>query len=304
MTVLCIGEMMVELSRGHDGAVRFGFGGDTFNTAAYLSRLGQPTAYLSAFGDDPWSTEARALMETEAVDHSACPTVAGRTIGLYAIRTANNGERSFTYWRDKAPVRDLFGSAFSPQVEAAIRSARLIYLSGITLWLFNTTGRVRLFSLLEAAWQAGTKIAFDGNYRPRLWGTERSRTQAIFARMLALTDICLATDDDEVSLWGDADPVSTYMRLTAAGVAEVVVKCGAKGALIAPGDLIRTDAILVPVDTTAAGDSFNAAYLAARLSGQTRAEAAAAGNRLAGRVIAHPGALIPRSELPGSVTHG
>lgn len=298
MTVLCIGEMMVELSRGPDGAARFGFGGDTFNTAAYLSRLGQPTAYLSAFGDDPWSTEARTLMQAEAVDHSACPTVSGRTIGLYAIQTADNGERSFTYWRDSAPVRDLFGSAFSPQVEAAIRSARLIYLSGITLWLYNPAGLDRLFSLLAGARQTGAKVAFDGNYRPRLWGHDRLPTQGVFARMLALTDICLATDDDEAALWDDVDPVSTHARLTAAGVKDVIVKCGAKGALIAPGVLISTKAILAPIDTTAAGDSFNAAYLAARLSGQTRAAAAAAGNRLAGHVIAHQGALLTKSEMP------
>ena len=88
------------------------------------------------------------------------------------------------------------------------------------------------------------------------------------------------------------------MRLTKAGVAEMVVKCDTKVALISPGAVISIKAILAPVDTTAAGDNFNAAYLAARLSGKTQAEAAIAGIRLAGLVVTHRGALTPRSVMP------
>jgi 2-dehydro-3-deoxygluconokinase len=296
--VLCIGEMMVEIACAPDGAARTGFGGDTFNTAAYLSRLGQPTAYLTAFGDDPFSADARALLAAEGVDDAACPSGAGRTIGLYAIRTDAQGERSFTYWRDRAPARDLFGALFTPEVEARILSARLVYLSGITLWLYDAPSLDRLFGLLARARQAGVQVAFDGNYRPRLWGMDRAATQGVYRRMLALTDICLATADDEALLWGDDDAPATHARLTAAGVGEVVVKCGPDGALIAPTCRIAAEPDPAPVDTTAAGDSFNAGYLAARLRGAAPKAAAAAGNRLAAAVIRHPGALIPLQAMP------
>jgi len=55
------------------------------------------------------------------------------------------------------------------------------------------------------------------------------------------------------------------------------------------------------VDTTAAGDSFGAAYIAARLAGHTAAQAAQAGHRLASVVIGHRGAIIPRSAMPPGV---
>jgi sugar/nucleoside kinase (ribokinase family) len=179
--------------------------------------------------------------------------------------------------------------------------AQLIYLSGITLWLYDAFGLDRMFALLTEARATGARVAFDGNYRPRLWGTDPAQARATYARMLALTDICLATHDDEASLWGDPDPKASHVRLAAAGIREVVVKCGAAGAWVAPDTLVAAEPDPSPVDTTAAGDNFNAGYLAARMIGQTPAKAAGAGNRLAGRVIAHRGALIPRAAMPKPV---
>lgn len=294
---LCIGEMMVELSQESEGRFRCGYGGDTFNTAVYLSRLGQPTSYLSAFGDDPWSTEARCALRDEKVDDSACPTAAAQTIGLYAIRTTSDGERSFTYWRDSSPARNLFGYLFSEQVLQTILQAKLIYLSGISLWLYDAPSLDKLFSVLAQARASGTLVAFDGNYRQRLWGDDAEKTRAVYARMFDMTDICLATHDDEALLWSDANPVASHERLSSHGIPEVIVKAGPEGAWIAPTVLVETRPNPRPRDTTAAGDSFNAAYLAARLAGRSPRIAANEGNRLAGHVINYPGAIMPQSSM-------
>ena len=97
------------------------------------------------------------------------------------------------------------------------------------------------------------------------------RTRTVFMEALKRVDIALPAYDDEAVLWGDPSPEATVARLQAFGIAEIVVKNGPNSALVAAGgqrEFIPVPEVVVPVDTTAAGDGFNAAYLAARLSGK------------------------------------
>jgi 2-dehydro-3-deoxygluconokinase len=295
--VVSIGEVMVELSRGADGRFGQSIGGDTFNTAVYLARAGVETAYATALGDDRYSDGIRASAQGEGIETQLMLRVPGRMPGLYLIDTDGHGERSFTYWRDSAPARELFELPGWEAVAEAIVESSLIYLSGITLSLYSNTGLGRLFATLEFARERGARIVFDGNFRPRNWKGDLGRARTVYAQALKRTSIALPTFEDEVLLWGDGSPAATAERLATFGVQEIVVKNGAEGALVVNGGAAQFVPIpqpVEPVDTTAAGDSFNAAYLAARLDGQAPSAAAEAGHALAGRVIRHRGAILPR----------
>jgi len=278
--LISIGECMNELSRQPDGRFSLAFGGDSFNTAVYASRLGLATAYGTALGDDPCSAGILALAEAEGVETGAIPRLPGRVPGLYIIETDATGERRFFYWRDTSPARELFELETSGPLAALMRQAPLVYFSGITLSLYSETGLDRFEAALAAAKSAGARIAFDGNYRPRGWRGESERARRVFSRFLRLVDMALPTFDDEAMLWGDKDPAATVERLRSAGVGEVAVKHGADGALVTSGAATSTVPVpreVVPVDTTAAGDSFNAGYLAARIGGAPPTEAASRG---------------------------
>jgi len=295
---ICIGEAVVELIRGPDGRFALGCGGDTFNTAIYLARAGISAGFASALSDDPYSAAILSLAAVEGVATDLVMRVPGRLPALRLIETAGDGGRRMHEWGERAPVRELFELPDWSRMAEGLLASRLIYFSGITLSLYSNIGLGRFLAALELARGNGAKIAFDGNFRPQGWKGDLSRTRTVVMEALKRVDIALPAYDDEAVLWGDPSPQATIERLQAFGVEEIVVKNGPNSALVAAGgqsDFVPVPEVVVPVDLTAAGDGFNAGYLAARLSGRVPIEAAAAAHRLAGEVIRHRGALTPRA---------
>jgi len=295
--IVSVGEVMIEMARGSDGRFSQGCGGDTFNTAVYLARCGLEVAYATALGDDIYSDAVVALASAEGVATDLVLRVPNRLPGLYLIETDEAGERSFHYWRDSSPARELFDLPEWSHIAEGLLNARMIYFSGITLSLYSNAGLGRFLAIIEMARQNGAKVAFDGNYRPRGWKGDIQRTRTVFMEALKRVDIALPTFDDEALLWGDASPEATVERLQAFGIGEVAVKNGPNSALVSSSGLkefVPVPDVIVPIDTTAAGDSFNAGYMAARLSGEKPADAAIAAHRLAAEKVKHRGAIMPR----------
>jgi len=302
LRITSIGECMIELSAAGDRLWRQDFAGDTYNTAVYLARLLAPehaeVGYLTALGDDPISDEMLARWRDEGIDTQAVQRLPGRLPGLYVIRTDSRGERQFFYWRDRAAARSLMDDRTA--IERALASSGLVYLSGITLAILSDDARSALLESLRDARQRQCQIAFDPNYRPRLWPDPQA-ARAVFAEAMSLATTAMPTFPDEQALFGDPTPEHTAARLAAWGVGEIVVKDGSDPCWVRCGD--ETTTVEAPpaariVDTTGAGDSFNAGYIAARLRRHQPAAAAAIAHRLAGAVIAHPGAVIPRAAMP------
>jgi len=296
----CVGECMIEIANLADGAAQRRFGGDTLNTAVYLARLGNNVDYITALGDDPYSDEMIAAWQSEGLGVGGVRRIPGAVPGLYMIRTDDAGERSFHYWRDQAPARRMFEGEEGAELAEGLAAHDWIYLSGITLSILDADDIGCLMTALAAARAAGARIAFDGNYRPRGWAS-RDVARAAFAELLAHVDLALPTFDDEQLLHGDLNVDTCLARYHDCGVAEVVVKNGPAGAVISTADAV--DQVPVPtvvaaIDTTAAGDSFNAGYLSQRARGHDTLSAAQAGHRLAATVIQHRGAIIPNSAMP------
>ena len=288
---------MIELREEADGRLSRGYGGDTLNTAIYLSRLGTPVDYVTALGDDSWSDELIAAWDAEGVGTGRVLRLPGRLPGLYIIQTDAKGERRFSYWRDTAAARLLFQAPEAENTVAALPAYDMIYLSGISLSLYGDNGRERLFAVLGEARANGRRVAFDTNFRPRGW-PDRDIARAAFRQAFACADIVLASTEDLDLLFGD-DGVNEVLAFS--DRAEIVLKHPDLTCRV----LTKGEDVLVPgkpakdvVDTTAAGDSFAAAYLDARLSGQDPRSAAQAGHRLAGQVVRHRGAIIPREAMP------
>jgi 2-dehydro-3-deoxygluconokinase len=295
-SIAAIGECMVEIRRTGDGTARFGFGGDTLNCALYLARLGVTIDYVTLLGDDPYSADMLAAWAAEGVGTGRVVRLPGRMPGLYVIETDAKGERSFFYWRDRAPARELFTHPDAAPLVDSLPGYGLLMLSGISLSLYGEEGRARLHAALDRARAAGAKVAFDTNLRPRGWPSLDAARDA-YAALAGRVDIVLSGVEDEALLFGAEAPTAIIDRWRAAGASEIVVKNGGDGCLVweqgGAVDEVPATRVARVVDTTAAGDSFCAGYLAARQAGQGIAAAARLGHRLAGIVIGHPGAIVP-----------
>lgn len=300
--IVSIGECMGELSEtGTPGTLNMGFAGDTLNTAYYLRRSLGPdwqVDYVTAIGTDGLSQRMLDFLKVEDIGTHHIIQLADKTIGLYYI-TLKDGERSFTYWRNDSAAKKL---ASDPAALArALDGADLAYWSGITLAILSNQDRLALIEALSQFAGRGGTVVFDPNLRPRLWDNPESMRGWIH-RAAAVSNLCLPSFEDEATWFGDADPQATIKRYLAEGARRVVVKNGA-GDVTYSGSNGEISTSAIPpveqvVDTTAAGDSFNAGYLAAELAGASVTDAIAAGARLAANVIGARGALVPDAVRP------
>jgi 2-dehydro-3-deoxygluconokinase len=299
--IAAIGECMIELSPIGARTMQLAYAGDVCNTAVALARLARGSdvvvQFVTRLGDERHSEAMLAEWRAEGIDTALVDRLPGRAPGLYLIELDEHGERSFAYYRSESPARELLADdENAAALRAGLTGAGWVHLSAITLSILAPGAHDRLLALLDGLRAAGTRVALDTNYRPRGWpSTDEARRR--IGDVLARCDLALPTLDDERALFGDRDLGACLERLHAAGVGEVAVKLGPRGACASwSGTVEHVPAVedVDVVDSTGAGDAFNAAYLHARITGHDPSAAAAAGNALAAATLGHRGAIAAR----------
>lgn len=299
---------MIELSGDTGGSTaRTGFAGDTLNTAVYLRRNAADVTevtFLSVIGNDAYSDQMARFIGDEGLDTRFLSRHPDRIPGLYAITTDEKGERSFLYWRDQSAARTMFEPE-SPLPLSSLDHFDLVYYSAISLAILSEETRTALSGKLAAFRKKGGLVAFDSNYRPRLWPDRETARTAVTNAWLEC-DIALPSVDDEMNLFGDPDEAAVLRRFEGYGVKTGALKRGASGPLPLgddkPAELPLFEPAREIVDTTAAGDSFNGAYLAAYTRGEDQAARMLAGHNCARTVIGHRGAIIPQEAMKSAAT--
>lgn len=303
MRIACLGECMIELSDliAKDGRARLGVAGDTLNTAVYLTRILPPevavVSYLTALGPDQLSERMLSFMVGEGIDTTHVARIEDKLPGIYAIELDQVGERSFRYWRSQSAARSMFRPGALDL--GVLDRFDVIYLSGISLAILPPDDRTNLLDKLGELKAAGRIIAFDSNYRPKLW-RDREEAQSTMTAAWRAATIALPSLDDEIALAETASARDVIDHLSEKGVKEIVLKRGREGPVLwIDGTTIAST--YVPAknvrDTTAAGDSFNAGYLAGRITGQSPADAAQVGHKLALQIIGRKGAIVETEKV-------
>ncbi|WP_237217817.1 sugar kinase, partial [Falsiroseomonas oryziterrae] len=242
---------------------------------------------LTALGEDRAGAAFRALWRAEGVDDAPVRTDPAAPTGIYFVSHDARGHH-FTFHRAGSAAARL-GPADLP--EAAIRRARILHLSGITLGI-STSSCDAAFRAMEIARAAGVTVSFDTNLRLRLWPLARARacTQAA----IALADLCFPSLEDAQALTGLEAPdaiADAYLALCPL----VLLKLGPEGVLVATREG-RSRIAGFPVravDATGAGDTFAGAFLARRLAGDGVEDAARYANAAAALSTQGYGAVTP-----------
>jgi 2-dehydro-3-deoxygluconokinase len=265
--LLCMGEPMLEFNQlppQPDGSVHYleGHGGDTSNAAIAAARQGASVGYITAIGQDAPGDSFMALWAREGVDTATVRRTDRALTGVYFV-THDAGGHHFLHYRKDSPAA-LYGPGDVP--EAAIAAARIIYVSGISQGISSSAADA-VFRAIEIAHQHGVKVAYDTNYRPRLWPP--ARAAAVMHAAMARATFAFPGMEDALVLTGLSDPdaiADFYLRL---GCQVVVLKMGESGALLADAShRVRIAPHKVEaVDATGAGDTFCGAFLARILAG-------------------------------------
>lgn len=305
--VASIGECMVQMLQQPDGRYIRNYAGDTQNFAQYLAWIGKPhnitSSYVTVIGADKFGQEMLQCWKNEGLDTSHVMTTSRKNTGLYFADTDKDGHRNYTYYRSDAAARLLFDMPETDDVIEALQTYDVLYASAISLMILTEENREKMIHLYKKSREKGIKTVFDTNYRPAGWKNAAEAADWM-NKIFPYCHTVLPTDDENQAVFGDKKPQDTVHRLMAHSVQEVAVKCGAAGCTLGTqhNGETRTDHIpsqpdIKVVDTTSAGDSFNAGYLCGRLSGQTESVSATWGHKLAAKVIQYQGAFIPRGDL-------
>ena len=272
--LLCMGEPMLEFNQlpsSTDGSQHYleGHGGDTSNAAIAAARQGAAVGMIAAVGQDMPGDSFLRLWAREGVDTSCVVRSDRAQTGVYFV-THDADRHHFLHYR-AGSAASMYGVADVP--EAAIASARLLYVSGISQGISGTACDA-VFAAIDVARRHGVSVAYDTNYRPRLWPP--ARAAAVMHAAMGSVDYALPGIEDVRTLTGLTEPqamLDFYLRL---GPRVVVLKMGAAGAWVA-----TTEArMLIPalpvktVDATGAGDTFCGSFLARILAGDEPEDAA------------------------------
>ncbi len=310
--IVVMGECMVEFSPTSQGYYKNGFAGDVYNTAVYVKRLladKADVAILTAVGNDNLSTRMINAFEDEKINTVLIQQIADKVPGAYLIDISSTGERSFSYWRDNSAAKSTMSVLDKKLQEQIVSNTDVFYFSGISLAILNNSDRELLWQMLLALKSAGKQIVFDSNYREKLWLCKSEAVEE-FEKAFAMSDVVFAGMEDLDLLLGfkQTEEISSY--LASFSIDELIIKNGEVNLLCISSqqcqwvDIVAVDDV---VDTTAAGDSFNAGYLSARDNGLSVLDAAKFACRIAGFVIQQRGAIVDKElffafkhiELPG-----
>lgn len=259
MDVICIGEMLIDFTPCSEALTyKANPGGAPANVIISVSRNGLDTGFIGRLGNDDFG---RLLADTLKKDNVKllCPKLTDEAVTTLAFVTlSEGGERSFTFVRK--PGADLLLSEADVKLED-IKNTKI--LNAGSVGMSGNPSAAAIVYAMKTAHELGKIVAFDINYRDKIWSMEDCKAQV--ERVLSYIDL-LKISDEETGFVGGVDNIPAFMKKH--DIKAVVLTLGADGAKYfcrnEDGSVTSEHVAghkVKAVDATGAGDAFWGSFL-------------------------------------------
>jgi len=297
--VIATGEILIDFVSKKPGpyveapAFEKCFGGAPMNTIVGVSRLGIKAGAIAAVGDDPFGQFLIGELERNKVGVSQVKVKKGRrtTITFVANEPAS-GERTFLFYR-KPWTGETADSSLEPNdIDLSyIAKANILHVSGFAL--SQNPCRQAIFKAIKCARKTGVKVSFDPTLRVNVWGSIATLRKT-YSRVLRLSDIATFSREEAEFIFGTSETEEAARRALRYGIGIVGIKLGDEGSftISADGRTIQAPAFRVKaIDTTGAGDGWNAGLLVGLCKGWDLEKCVTVANAIGAMVVTKRGAI-------------
>lgn len=268
LDLVSVGELLVDFTPLEQDGFQYNPGGGPANMVCMAAKLGMKTAFVGQVGADAFGKKLAAKLASEGVDVSALSFSEKYPTTLAFVHWAENGERSFSFYRHGGADTML---EVSKEALELIQDASYLFMSSVMM--AEGSSRESCFQMMEYAKSKGVRIAFDPNLRRNLWDSEEAAKEQI-VRALPYADVVKVSEEELEFITGCQEPEQGMVRLLDEfpTIHLVLVTLGEKGTIAghAGGQIAVPSYEVKAIDTTGAGDAFMGAFLSLLIrSGQT-----------------------------------
>ncbi len=292
INVCSIGEAMIEISNIKNSLYNQSFAGDTLNFCNYLDKEKINAFFLSAIGKSEINQSLLDFVKSKKISTKYIKKINQFEVGLYLIKNKDNGEKQFFYWRDESAAKHYFNNIDFINLYKELKNFDYIYFSGITLSIIHISKLNNFIKLLKLLKSKKIKIVFDFNIRPSRWN--KKNLNNFFDSVLKFVDICFLSGED-MNYWKNKNNIKSYDQIVRKyKLKHSIFRKNAKFTYVFLNKtryVFKNKLLKTVVDTSGAGDGFNAAYLSNFIVNNDPVLALKAGSSLGSKIVMKKGAI-------------
>ena len=291
--ICAIGECMMELTNAKHALYSQSIAGDTLNFTSYLDKKIFNTSYFTAVGTSDVSKRVISFLQKQKIKTNLVSRISSHEIGLYLIENSKVGEKIFYYWRDNSAAKFFFNNQNIKQCQNQLKKFQYVYFSGITLSLFDNNNFHKFLSLIEFLKKKQIKIIFDFNIRIKRWS--KKKLFSYFSKILLFVDILFASGEDLNFLKGNASLKTFKNLIQKYNIEHGIYRNNARLNYSFYKDkryFIKNKIKNKVIDTSGAGDGYNAVYISKFIKFNDPQKALHAASEIGAKIIMKKGAIV------------